>query len=262
MDYETLKFEVEDRVAVITLNRPQIMNAINAQMFAELKAALETVKNDPEMRAILFAGEGNLFSSGLDVAEFQRLPELTTSGIKGMVCMLQDIFSEVENLEKPVIAAIQGLCFGAAMELCLTSDIRFAAEDAVFGLLEMKFGIIPDLGGIKKLTRLMGPGLAKELIFTGDTISAPEAYRVGMIEHLTPVGEAKEQAMVLAKRLAAGPTLALGLAKKVTNRSLDATVEECFELDQLAQTICVRSEDFQEAVNAFMQKRKPEFKGS
>ncbi len=262
MDYEMIKFEVEDRVAVITLNRPQIMNAINAQMFAELKMALETVKNDPEMRAVLFTGEGTVFSSGLDVAEFQRLPDLTTSGIKGLVRMLQDIFAEVENLEKPVLCAIQGLCFGAAMELCLTSDIRFAAEDAVFGLLEMKFGIIPDLGGIKKLTRLMGPGLTKELVFTGDTISAPEAYRVGMIEHLTPVGEAKEQAMVLAKRLADGPTLAIGLAKKVTNRSLDSTVEECFELDQLAQTICVRSEDFKEAVNAFMQKRKPEFKGS
>lgn len=262
MDYEMIKFEVEDRVAVITLNRPQIMNAINAQMFAELKMALETVKNDPEMRAVLFTGEGDVFSSGLDVAEFQRLPDLTTSGIKGLVRMLQDIFAEVENLEKPVIAAIQGLCFGAAMELCLTSDIRFAAEDAVFGLLEMKFGIIPDLGGIKKLTRLMGPGLTKELVFTGDTITAAEGYRVGMIEHLTPVGEAKEQAMVLAKRLADGPTLAIGLAKKVTNRSLDSTVEECFELDQLAQTICVRSSDFKEAVDAFMQKRKPEFKGS
>ncbi len=262
MDYEALKLEVEDRVAVITLNRPQIMNAMNAQMFAELKSAIDIIKVDPEMRAVLLTGEGGVFSSGLDVAEFQRLPELTTSSIKNTVCMLQDIFSEVENLEKPVISAIQGLCFGAAMELCITSDIRFAAEDAVFGLLEMKFGIIPDLGGCKKLARLVGPGMAKELIYTGDTINAQDAYRVGMIEHLAPMGEAKEQAMVLAKRLAAGPTLALGLARRVINRSLDAMVEECFELDQLAQTICVRSHDFQEAVNAFMQKRKPEFTGS
>ncbi len=262
MDFETLKLEVEDRVAVLTLNRPKTMNAMNTMMFAELKSAIDTIKMDPEMQAVLLAGEGSAFSSGLDVAEFQTLRDLTTAGIKNAVRMLQDIFAQVENLEKPVIAAIQGPCFGAAMELCLTSDIRFAAGDAVFGLLEMKFGIIPDLGGCKKLARLVGPGRAKELIYTGGTVHAQEAYRIGMIEHLTPVGEALDQAMVLAKRLAAGPALALGLAKRVINRSLDATVEECFELDQLAQTICVRSDDFQEAVNAFTQKRKPEFKGS
>jgi len=262
VNFQTLKLEVEDRVAVLTLNRPGTMNAMNAMMFAELKSAIDIIKTDPEMRAVLLVGEGNVFSSGLDVAEFQRLPDMTAAAIKNMVAMLQGIFAEVESLEKPVIAAIHNLCFGAAMELCLACDIRFAAEDAVFGLLEMKFSIIPDLGGCKKLARLVGPGWAKELIFTGDTINAQEAYRAGMVEHLTPVGEVKDQAMVLAKRLAAGPTLALGLAKRVINRSLDATAEECFELDQLAQTICVRSDDFQEAVNAFMQKRKPEFTGS
>ncbi len=262
MNFETLKLEVHDRVAVLTLNRPEIMNAINSKMFLELKAAFDIIRMDPEMRSVLICGEGGVFSSGLDVSEFQQLHSLTTLGIKNTVALLQDVMAAIENLEKPVIAAIHNLCFGAAMELCLTSDIRFASEDAVFGLLEMKFGIIPDLGGNKKLLRLIGPGRTKELVFTGDTIDAREAYRIGIIEHLTPVGEVIEQAMALAKRFADGPTLALGLAKKVINRSIEASSEEAFELDQMAQTICVRSDDFQEAVNAFMQKRKPEFKGS
>jgi enoyl-CoA hydratase len=261
VEFQTLLLEHEDRVAILTLNRPEMLNAMDSMMFLELKQAIDMIAADDEVRVLLIAAAGRAFSSGLDVMEFQKFLHLNTFGMKRMIALLQGFYSDLEALEKPVLAAIHNMCYGGAMELILACDIRFAAEDAVFGLLEVRFNIIPDLGGCKKLAQLVGPGRAKEIIFTCDNVPAAEAYRIGLVEHLTPVDRVKEEALALAKRLAEGPPLALGLAKKVVNRSLDSTVENAYEFDQLAQTICVTSEDFQEAVNAFMQQRKPDFKG-
>ena len=147
------------------------------------------------------------------------------------------------------------------MEIMLACDIRIASEDAKFNLMEIKFGIIPDLGACKRLARLVGNGYAKELIFTGDTVEASEAYRMGMVEHLYPKDQVLPEAMKLAKRLADGPILGIALAKQVINRCWDSDPETALEFEAIAQTLCLVSEDHKEAIQAVMENRKPDYKG-
>ncbi len=261
MEFETLTLERDGNLAILTFNRPDKLNAMNRQLFSELRSALEEVANDSEVRTVLIAAAGRAFSSGLDITEFSQLAGMDTFGVKRFIRELQEIFELIDEMEKPVVAAIHNMCFGAAMEMSLTCDIRVAAEDAVFSLLEVRYGIIPDLGGCKKLTALVGPGNAKRLIYTADKIAADEAYRIGMVEYLYPVETMLAEARALAKRLSEGPPVTIGLAKKVINRSQYLTPEESFEIDQMAQLLCLASEDFKEAVMAFLQKRPPEYKG-
>jgi enoyl-CoA hydratase/carnithine racemase len=261
MEFETLKVETADYVTTVTLNRPDCLNAINTQMFLELGQLLAHLRGDPQTRAILLTGAGRAFSSGLDVSSFQALSGRTTVEFKNFLEGLQDIFRSLETMEKPVISAINGMCLGGGTELVLATDIRFAAESSSFSLLEMRFGIIPDLGGCKRMARLVGLGHAKELIFTADIIDAKRAYEIGLVEHLVPDDQVLEQASALARRLAEGPFMAIGLAKRVIDRAWDVDSETALQLESLAQTVLINSRDFREAVSAFMEKRKPVFRG-
>jgi enoyl-CoA hydratase len=160
-----------------------------------------------------------------------------------------------------VIAAVNGLAFGGATEIILACDIRIASDDAKFNLMEIKFGIIPDLGACKRLARLVGNGRAKEIIFTGDTIDADEAYRIGMVEHVYPKDQVLPEAIKLAQRLADGPILGIALAKQVISRCWDSDPETALEFEAIAQTLCLVSEDHQEAIKAIAENRKPQYKG-
>jgi len=261
MDYETLTIEKSQGVAVLTLNRPEVHNAMNQTMFLELGAAARELKGDPEARVVIMTGAGESFSSGLDLTSFQGLGELTALQLHSFLKEVQAVFLAYEMMDMPVIAAVNGLAFGGAMELMLAADIRFASDDASFGLLEMKFGIIPDLGACKRLARLIGTGHAKELIFTGDTIDADSALRLGLVEHVYPKDQVLDEAGKLAKRLAEGPILGIAMSKQVINRAWDADPETALEFEAIAQTLCLYSEDHKEAVKAFMEGRKPEYKG-
>ncbi len=262
MAYETLKIEKEDGVAVLYLNRPDVHNAMNQVMFAELGSAAKELQNDPEARAVVMTGSGKSFSSGLDLASFAGLAQLTSMQIHAFLKEAQGTFLAYEMMDKPVIAAVKGLAFGGAMEIMLACDIRIAAEDAKFNLMEIKFGIIPDLGACKRLARLVGNGYAKELIFTGDTIDAVEAHRIGMIEHIYPAGDVLTEAKKLARRFADGPTLGIAMAKQVISRCWDSDPETALEFEAIAQTLCLVSEDHKEAIQAVMENRKPKYKGS
>ncbi len=261
MGYETLKVDNDQYVTTVTLNRPDNLNAINTQMFMELGQVFAHLRGDPDTRAIVLNGAGRAFSSGLDVSLFQALGGRTTVEFKNYLEELQSVFRSLETMSKPVISAIHGLCLGGGTELVLASDIRFAAEGSSFSLLEMRFGIIPDLGGCKRMARLIGPGHAKELIFTADIINAERAYEIGLVEHLVPEDQVLEQAMGLARRLAEGPFMAIGVAKRVIDRAWDVDSETALQLESLAQTLLMNSKDFTEAVSAFMEKRKPVYRG-
>lgn len=224
-----LTIEKSQGVAVLTLNRPEVHNAMNQTMFLELGAAARELKGDPEARVVILTGAGESFSSGLDLTSFQGLGELTALQLHSFLKEVQAVFLAYEMMDKPVIAAVNGLAFGGAMELMLAADIRFASDDASFGLLEMKFGIIPDLGACKRLARLIGTGHAKELIFTGDTIDADSALRLGLVEHVCPKDQVLDEAGKLAKRLAEGPILGIAMSKQVINRAWDADPETALE---------------------------------
>jgi enoyl-CoA hydratase len=261
MAYETLTIEKKDGVAVLTLNRPETHNAMNHIMFLELGVAAKELQNDPEVRSVVMTGAGKSFSSGLDLGSFVGLAELSALQIHAFLKEVQGTFLAFEMMDKPVIAAINGLAFGGATEIMLACDIRIASEDAKFNLMEIKFGIIPDLGACKRLARLVGNGRAKEIIFTGDTIDAAEAYRIGMVEHVYPKEQVLPEAMKLAQRLADGPILGIALAKQVISRCWDSDPETALEFEAIAQTLCLVSQDHQEAIKALGENRKPEFKG-
>ncbi len=261
MDYETLNVEKEGGVAVLTLNRPETHNAMNQAMFAELDMAARDLQGDPEVRAVVMTGAGKSFSSGLDLGSFISLSQLTALQIHTFLKGVQGTYLAYEMMNKPVIAAVNGLAFGGAMEIMLACDIRIASDDAKFNLMEIKFGIIPDLGACKRLARLVGNGRAKEIIFTGDTIDAEEAYRIGMVEHVYPKEQVLPEAVKLARRLADGPILGIAMAKQVISRCWDSDPETALELEAIAQTLCLVSEDHQEAVKAIAENRKPRFTG-
>lgn len=261
MDYETISIEREGGVAVITLNRPETHNAMNQAMFVELGVAAKELQNDPEVRAVVMTGAGKSFSSGLDLGSFAGLMQLSALQIHAFLKEVQGTYLAYEMMDKPVIAAVNGLAFGGAMEIMLACDIRIASEDAKFNLMEIKFGIIPDLGACKRLARLVGNGYAKELILTGDTIDAAEAYRIGMVEHVVPKDQVLPEALKLARRLAEGPILGIALAKQVINRCWDSDPETALEFEAIAQTLCLVSEDHREAIQALAENRKPQYKG-
>lgn len=262
MAYEALNIEKEEGVAVLYLNRPHVHNAMNQTMFTELGVAAKELQNDPEVRAVVMTGAGKSFSSGLDLGSFAGLAQLTAMQIHAFLKEAQGTFLAYEMMDKPVIAAVNGLAFGGAMEIMLACDIRIASDDAMFNLMEIKFGIIPDLGACKRLARLVGNGYAKELIFTGDNIDAVEAHRIGMIEHIYPNDEVLPEAMKLAKKLADGPILGIALAKQVISRCWDSDPETALEFEAIAQTLCLVSQDHKEAIQAVVENRKPDFKGS
>lgn len=261
MAYETLRLEKKEGVAVLTLNRPEVHNAMNQAMFLELGTASRELRNDPEVRAVVLTGAGGSFSSGLDLSSFAGLGELTALQIHSFLKEVQGVFLAYEMMDKPVIAAVNGLAFGGAMELVLACDIRFASTEAKFNLMEMKFGIIPDLGACKRLARSIGLGHAKELIFTGKTIDAQEAHRLGVVEHLLPPDRVLDGAVGLARELAEGPVLGIAMAKQVINRCWDSDPETALEFEAIAQTLCLVSEDHREAVKAALEGRKPTFRG-
>jgi enoyl-CoA hydratase/carnithine racemase len=261
MAYETLSIEKKDGVAVLTLNRPDTHNAMNHTMFLELGTAARELQNDQEVRAVVMTGAGKSFSSGLDLGSFAGLAQFTALQIHAFLKETQGTFLAYEMMNKPVIAAVNGLAFGGATEIMLACDIRIASEDAKFNLMEIKFGIIPDLGACKRLARLVGNGNAKKIIFTGDTIDAAEAYRIGMVEQVCPKEQVLPEALKLAQRLADGPVLGIAMAKQVIARSWDSDPETALEFEAIAQTLCLVSEDHKESIQALAENRKPKYTG-
>jgi len=256
--YETLLVERRGRVAVITINRPQKLNALNIQTRAEGAAALEELREDESVRVVVITGAGEkAFVAGADIGEFEG----RTAVSQRDVMTARSLFTAVDTFPKPVIAMINGFCLGGGCELALSCDIRVASETARFGQPEINLGIIPGGGGTQRLTRLVGEGKAMELILTGDMIDAQHAYNLGLVNLVVPAADLEAKTLELANRIAEKSPVALRMAKEAVKTAARSSLDEGLrrEIDLFALTFS--SEDKDEGVRAFLEKRKPDFKG-
>lgn len=258
MDYENLTLEAKNSVVILTINRPDKLNALNGETLAELKIAFMELKKDDNVKVIVITGSGEkAFIAGADIAELNKLDMISGKEFseKG-----QAVFNLIEQFEKPVIAAVNGFALGGGCEMALACHIRLASENAKFGQPEVNLGIIPGYGGTQRLARLINSGRAIEYILTGDIISANEALRIGLVNHVFPKDELMEKAIELAEKIASKPQNAVRLAIKAVNSTAQVSLNEGQNYEAVLFGLCCGTEDFKEGTSAFLEKRKPVFK--
>lgn len=257
MSYENILLEREDNIAVITINRPKVLNALNADTLKELEAAFDEVENDEQVRVVILTGAGEkAFVAGADIAFMSRLNPM--EAVK-FARIGQKVFSKIENLSKPVIAAINGFALGGGNELAMACDIRVASEKARLGQPEVQLGLIAGFGGTQRLTRLVNPGLAKEILYTADQYDAAAALRMGLVNHVVPAGELMGFCKAMAQRIAARGPVAVKLTKEAINMGLEMDLEKAFALESDLFGLVFTTEDRKEGIGAFLEKRKPSF---
>jgi 2-(1,2-epoxy-1,2-dihydrophenyl)acetyl-CoA isomerase len=257
--YETIIYEKRGGVALITMNRPEMMNALEAALARDLVDAVRAAAADAGVGAIVLTGTGKVFSSGGDLSRLMQGFEL----LEGRQWLKEGYAQilELANVKKPVIAAVNGYAVGAGFSLALLCDMIYAAETAKFGQAFIKVGAVPDCGALYFLPRLVGLQKAKELVFTGSNIDAAEAYRIGIVNRVFPADELLDEALKMGQQLAEGPAVALAQAKEILNASSNLSLGAVMELEIYAQSFCFQTQDHKEGVIAFLEKRKPLFKG-
>jgi enoyl-CoA hydratase len=260
MTYQNILVEREDRIAIITLNRPQVLNALSQATVDELDAAIDELGADEGVRAIIITGAGDkAFAAGADIKELHDLSSANEAA--EFIGRRHRFLFKLAKLPKPVIAALNGYALGGGCEMALACDIRIAAETARLGQPEINVGMIPGTGGTQRMLRLVGPGMAKYLILTGDHVSAQEALRIGLVERVVPPEKLMDEAKALAAKLAAKPPVAIALAKQAIAMGMETGLEEgCTHEVALFGLVCA-TEDRVEGTSAFLEKRQPEFKG-
>jgi enoyl-CoA hydratase/carnithine racemase len=259
MTYQTIMVERRDRVATITLNRPEVLNAQNNPMREELMGVFAALKSDEEVRAIVVTGAGErAFSAGADIKEFLEPPVPTRFREQRKRL---DYRAEMDRCPQPIIAAIRGFALGGGLELALACDIRIAAEDAQLGLTEINLAIIPGGGGTQRLPRLVGRGKALEMILTGARVPAAEALRIGLVERVVPVAELMPAALAMAAAIADKAPVALRYAKEAVVSGLALPLADGLRLENDLATLLRTTEDRVEGARAFVEKRKPKWSG-
>ncbi len=264
MSYETVQLEVQDRIAWLTLNRPDALNALNDVMIDELRELFSALADEENVRVVVVRGAGQAFCSGGDIKYMAQAlqTEKPSDLIAGPMQALTEMTMAIQNLPRPVIAMVNGLATGAGFNLALSCDLRVAAESARFSQAFVKIGLVPDAGGTYFLPRIVGVAKATELFFTGAMLSAQEAEQLGLVTRVVPDATLEDEVRKLAKQLAQAPTRALAEIKRLVQRSLQNTLEEQAELEARAQLRIVdQSADFREGVAAFLEKRPPRFRG-
>jgi enoyl-CoA hydratase len=257
--YENLLVEHADGVATITINRPKVLNALNAQTLDELRRVILAVRHDNSVRCLIITGAGEKsFIAGADINE---LAVQTPVSGREHARTGQHIFDLIENLGKPVIAAINGFALGGGCELAMACTIRIAADTARLGQPEINLGIIPGYAGTQRLARLIGRGRALELLLTGDHITAPEAHRIGLVNRVVPAGELMNEARKLAATLAAKAPVAARYILDAVNKGLDMAFADAQVFEATLFGLVSSTEDMREGTKAFLEKRKAEFKG-
>jgi enoyl-CoA hydratase len=259
---EVVLFETRGPVALVTLNRPDKLNALNNELISELLTLLDKMESDNSVRAIVITGAGRAFSAGADIAEFQ--PHLAAGATQAIALFMrpgQRMTRRVEAFPKPIIAAVNGLAFGGGCELVEATHPALAAETTVFAKAEIDIGIIPTFGGTQRLPRNVGRKAALELIITGRQFGAAEACRLGLVNRVATSAQLLDDAIALAQDLATKPPLTIAAALWAVHHGLDASIDEGLAVEEAAFGRIVPSRDAQEGVVAFLQKRRPEFLG-
>lgn len=258
MELNTIRFEIKGPVAIVTLDRPNALNAISKELLKELGETFENIGNNPKIRAVILTGNTRIFAAGADIKELMEID--TPVQARSFIIGAQKMLNRIEALRQPVIAAVAGIAFGAGCELTLACDIRVAAENASFALPEIKLGLLPGAGGTQRLPRLIGAGPAKQLLYSGDPINAQQALQVGLVSKVVPYDGLMEEAMALARTLAQRPGFALNTIKGLVNEGLDMPLDSALEHEMRCFELLFSTEDKKEGMAAFVEKREPVFK--
>lgn len=261
MSYKFIDLSIADNIAVLRLNRPDNLNSWNQQMRDELRAAVAQLVADDSLRVAVITGTGRAFSAGEDVRGMKGLADIGTRGFRRVVRDIHNVFDEVEAIEIPVIAAINGVAAGGGLELALSCDFRFAASTAKLGLPENNVGLIPGSGGCSRLVRTVGLSTAKRLVMTAEMVPAERALALRLIDEVYPAEQLMDETMAFARRLAARAPQALGMAKLVLNNSARVDPDTARNFERLGQSILKKTEDHLEGARAFIEKRPPQFTG-
>ncbi|RJS69134.1 crotonase [Candidatus Bathyarchaeota archaeon] len=259
MQFQYVIYEKSERIATITLNRPDALNAFNKDVVEEILKALEDAKNDEKIRVVILTGAGEkAFSAGADIKTMKGFDALKA---RELSLMGEKLCSAIENFEKPVIAAINGYALGGGLEVAMACDLRIASDKAKMGQTEINIGLIPGWGGTQRLTRLIGKTKAKELVFTGKMIDAKTAEQLGLVNMVVPADQFREAVRKFAMELAEKAPVALRIAKALINKGADMSLDAAIALEREGFGVVGSTEDLQEGVSAFIEKRKPVFKG-
>jgi enoyl-CoA hydratase len=257
--FDNLEYEKRGPIAYVTLNRPHVLNALNTPTWADLKAAFEDVRDDPAVRGAILTGAGDkAFIAGADINE---LATVTSAEAEQSSRFGQQVLDLIENLGKPVVAAVNGFALGGGCETAMACTLRIAAESARFGQPEVKLGLPPGGGGTQRLPRLVGKGRALQLILTGDVIDAREAWRIGLVNDVVPPAELMQRAEAVLERILANAPIAVRYSMEAVNKGLDGGLAEGLALEAALFGVCAATEDKREGTSAFLAKRGPKFAG-
>ena len=259
MTYRNVLFEKEDSIGLLTINRPQVLNALNRETMTEISQVVGKTATDPEVAVLIITGAGEKsFVAGADISEMRTL-----SALEGRAWskFSQATFNAIENLPQPVIAAVNGYALGGGCELAMSCDIRIASDKAKFGQPEVLLGVVAAFAGTQRLPRLVGKGRAKELLFTGDQIDAAEACRIGLVNKVVPAGELLTAAKELAAKIISRGPVAVQLCKAAVNEGLDMDLESAQAYEAEVFGLCFATADQKEGMNAFVEKRPAKFTG-
>lgn len=259
MAYNKIIVTVQEGIAIITINRPHVMNALNAETIRELSDAIDRIGTDRNVQVVIITGAGKKsFVAGADIMESITLDVRSSRKVAKNV---QSLFDRLENLPQPVIAAINGYALGGGCELACACDIRYASDNARFGQPEVGLGITPSFGGTQRLPRVVGSGYGKELIYSGSIIDAQEAYRIGLVNKVVPQEELMDEVLKLAKRIRKNAPIAVQLAKAAMNRGMNCDVTTGIAYEAEVFGLCFATADQKEGMQAFVEKRKAVFSG-
>ncbi|AJA47198.1 3-hydroxybutyryl-CoA dehydratase [Clostridium pasteurianum DSM 525 = ATCC 6013] len=252
-------FEEEDGIEKVTINRPKALNALNSETLKELGTVINDISVNDGIKAVIITGSGSkAFVAGADIAEMSTLNSIEATNFSRLA---QNVFSQIENLPKLVVAAVNGFALGGGCELAMACDVRFASKKAKFGQPEVNLGILPSFGGTQRLPKLVGKGIAKELIFSTDMITADEAYRIGLANKVYEPEELLVKSQEFAEKVMTKSPWGVKLAKACINNGLDVDLEAGLKYEANSFGLCFSTEDQKEGMKAFLEKRKADFKG-
>ena len=257
MTYENLLLKREGNIGILSINRPDELNALNSKVLEELDRAIDNISMDEEIYVLIITGEGRAFVAGADISEMK---DKNSMEARDFAEMGLSVFRKIELMEKPVIAAVNGFALGGGCELAMCCDIRVSSDKAKFGQPEVGLGITPGFGGTQRLSRLVGIGIAKELIFTAKIIRSDEALKIGLVNEVVPASELMEVALKLANDIASKGQLAIRYAKSAINRGIETDIETAMEIEKNLFALCFATEDQKEAMAAFLEKRDVDYK--